>query len=169
MNPQLKTILLTVLTLSVFAIALVELSGVSSTAFVNKYGAHKAETPAITAAPVVMDEREKQIAGMPKTTIKFMDSLYNFGNIKEGDVVKHAFKFKNTGTAPLLIAKAEASCGCTVPTFSKEPIAPGGEGEIMVEFNSANKSGHQRKNVMVYSNAQMEKMSVGFEADVTAK
>jgi len=98
MNPQLKTVLLTVLTLSVFAIALVELSGVSGNALFNKYHIGKGSNN--NPPP----NRDEEIAKMSKTTIQFLDTMYNFGEIKEGDVVKHAFRFKNTGNNPLMIA-----------------------------------------------------------------
>lgn len=160
MNAQLKTILLTVLTLSVFVLTLVELSGVSSTALFNKY--HIGSNPN-------QPSRDQEVAQLPKTSIQFYDTMYNFGEIKEGDVVKHAFKFKNTGNNPLMISKADVSCGCTVPTFSKEPIAPGGEGEIMVQYNSSHHPGTQQKNVIVHSNAQLEAISIGFKAEVKEK
>lgn len=163
MNPQLKTILLTVLTLSCFVIALVELSGVSQTALFNKYHIGSSSTGMTTSE---VDNRTQQVATMPKTTIQFIDSFYSFGSIKEGDVVTHAFRFKNTGTNPLLISKADVSCGCTVPSFSKEPIAPGAEGKIDVQYNSKGHPGHQHKNVIVHSNGQLEAISIGFEADV---
>jgi len=163
MNAQLKTILLTVLTLSFFVIALVELSGVSQTALFNKYNIGSSNNN-LTVREA--DNRQQQVAAMPKTTIQFIDSFYNFGDVKEGESVKHSFRFKNTGTIPLLISKTDVSCGCTVPTFSKEPVAPGAEGTIEVQYNSKGHPGHQHKNVIVHSNAQMEAMSIGFEADV---
>lgn len=168
MNPQFKTILLTVLTLSVFTLALVELSGVSSEALFNKYGigdggSHVHEDPAL------IDKRKEEASAMPKTQMTFDDTKHDFGTITEGEVVKHAYHFKNTGTNPLLISNAVASCGCTVPSYPKEPIPPGGEGEIVVEFNSANRAGVQNKNVLVYSNAQEEAMSIGFTVEVTKK
>ena len=170
MNSQIKTILLTVLTLSLFAIALVELSGVSSTALFNKYGIggggvdKKAAMPESEAA-----KREKTAAEMPKTSIEFTDTKYDFGTITEGDVVKHAYRFRNSGASPLYIIKTEVSCGCTVPSFPKEPIPPGGEGEIVVQFNSNRKAGHQQKNVLIWSNASVGKLSIGFTADVKEK
>jgi len=167
MNAQLKTVLLTVLALSLFVIALVELSGVSETALFNKYNIGSGPGNGLTYQQSI--NREEQIANMPKTTIQFYETKYNFGTLKEGDIVKHAFKFKNTGANPLLISKTDVTCGCTVPTFSKEPIPPGGEGEIMVQYNSARHPGHQQKNVLVHSNAQQEAMSIGFEAEVTPK
>jgi len=170
MNSQLKTILLTVLTLSAFTIALVELSGVSSTALFNKYGIGKGGSGAAAADnPVTIDEgskRHKEAMQMPKTELSFTDTKFSFGEIREGEVVKHAFHFKNTGKSPLLISQAMASCGCTVPSFPKEPIPPGGEGDITVEFNSHNRKGRQQKNVLIFSNAQLEKMSIGFDAEV---
>ena len=137
MNSQLKTVLLTVLTLSVFAIALVELSGVSSTALFNKYGigsehVHEHENDGLA----VKNDLQEKVKTMPKTSIEFSEDKYNFGTIKEGAVVRHQFQFTNTGNNPLLIADAIASCGCTVPSFPKTPVMPGATGEIVVEFNS---------------------------------
>ena len=103
---------------------------------------------------------------MPKTVLSFDETKHNFGTIKEGEKVRHAYHFRNTGEHPLLISNAVASCGCTVPSYPKEPIPPGGDGEIVVEFNSSGRDGHQQKNVLIYSNAQEDAMSIGFEADV---
>lgn len=88
----------------------------------------------------------------PTTTIKYEEETYDFGTCNEGDRVAHAFKFKNTGSEPLLITNAKGSCGCTVPTWPKEPIPPGGTGELKVEFNSAGKPGNQSKRVTVTAN-----------------
>lgn len=167
MNAQLKTVLLTILTLSCFVIALVELSGVSKTALINKFGSSASSAP--KEDPNSIDAKMKEMREIPKTIIKFDTTRFDFGKIKEGDVVKHAFHFKNMGTNPLLIANAAASCGCTVPSYPKQPVPPGGADSIVVEFNSKGKKGHQHKNVMIYSNAQEEAMSIGFEAEVQEK
>ena len=58
-------------------------------------------------------------------------------------------KFKNTGNEPMIISNAKGSCGCTVPQWPKEPIAPGESGEINVQFNSKNKTGAQNKRVTI--------------------
>lgn len=158
MNQQLKTILLTVLTLSLFVIALVELSGISRTAFFNRYGGAEAH-----------HHDEIKIPDIQKTTIAFDDKKHDFGTIKEGDQVTHTYHFTNTGEHPLVIVKAEASCGCTVPSYSKEPVLPGQRGSLTVSFNSTNRPGHQQKNVLVYSNAQAEAMALSFEAEVISK
>lgn len=165
MNQQLKAILLTVLTLSLFIIALVELSGVSRTALFNKLGIEDSHSHAVMPKSE-QENREEKAAAMPKTEISFQETNFDFGTIQEGEVVTHSFKFRNTGASPLLIANTIASCGCTTPSFSKDPVLPGGEGEITVRFDSKGRKGMNRKNVIVVSNAQQDKMSIGFTAQV---
>ncbi len=86
------------------------------------------------------------------TEITFNENMYDFGTIKEGELVNYKFKFTNTGKAPLLITNASASCGCTVPNWPKEPIGPGKTGEIDVTFNSEGKPNHAEKTVTVTAN-----------------
>jgi hypothetical protein len=102
----------------------------------------------------VTSEKQTQKALQDSTTVQLIDSVYNFGNIKEGDKVTHSFTFKNTGKNPLIITEAHASCGCTVPEKPEKPIAPGETGVMKVVFNSSGKSGHQEKNITVNSNAK---------------
>ncbi|MBD3626711.1 MULTISPECIES: DUF1573 domain-containing protein [Cyclobacterium] len=94
--------------------------------------------------------------------ITFEESSKDFGDITQGDKVENVFKFENTGTAPLVISNVAATCGCTVPSWPKEPIAPGKKGEIKVSFNSAGKMGKQNSVVRIYSNASepIEKVSM---------
>lgn len=102
----------------------------------------------------VTSEKQIQKALQDSTTVQLIDSVYNFGSIKEGDKVTHSFTFKNTGKNPLIITEAHASCGCTVPEKPEKPIAPGETGVMKVVFNSSGKSGHQEKNITVNSNAK---------------
>ena len=88
----------------------------------------------------------------PTTAMTFGESIYDFGEIDSGEKVKHVYKFQNTGSEPLVISNATGSCGCTVPTWPKEPIPVGSEGEIVVEFDSKNKSGNQSKRVTITAN-----------------
>ncbi|MBS1783573.1 MAG: DUF1573 domain-containing protein [Bacteroidetes bacterium] len=166
MSTQLKTILLTVLTLSFFVIALVELSGVSKTALFNKFNTQQPQAHSLTETPL---QSASPASNLPKTTIELAEVKHSFGTISEGEKVRFAYKFKNTGSNPLVISNAVASCGCTVPSYPKEPIAPGNEGEILVEFNSQGRVGHQQKSVLVYSNAQQEATSIGFDVEVKEK
>jgi hypothetical protein len=87
---------------------------------------------------------------MPK--IQFEEDFYTFGELVQGEVVEHRFKFKNTGTAPLLISEARASCGCTVPKWPKEPIMPGQEESIRIKFDSKGKQGSFRKTITIHAN-----------------
>ncbi|CAG0968466.1 MAG: DUF1573 domain-containing protein [Bacteroidetes bacterium] len=84
--------------------------------------------------------------------ITFDNEVYDFGEIVQGEKVNHSFTFKNTGNADLLISSAQGSCGCTVPTWPKEPIKPGETGKIDVEFDSNGKQGKQNKTVTLVAN-----------------
>jgi hypothetical protein len=92
----------------------------------------------------------------PLTSIQFEQMEYNYGTINEGELVEHVFKFTNTGKEPLIISKASGSCGCTVPDWPKNPIPPGGQGEIAVKFDSKGKGtldeNVQTKRVTVVAN-----------------
>jgi hypothetical protein len=87
------------------------------------------------------------------TTVTWLDSLVNFGTITMGEQRNVKFRFKNTGTYPLIITNVAAGCGCTVASYTKEPVAPGEEGWVTGAFDS-NKShpGAVRKNIMVRAN-----------------
>lgn len=103
------------------------------------------------------------------TEITFDENMFDFGTIKEGELVNHKFKFKNTGKNPLLITNASASCGCTVPNWSKEPIAPGQSGEIDVTFNSEGKPNHAEKSVTVVANTTPTNTMLLIKGEVTPK
>ena len=61
----------------------------------------------------------------------FEATEWDFGEIDQGDAVEYVFKFKNSGTDPLIITNAKGSCGCTVPEWPREPVAPGETGRLM--------------------------------------
>ena len=99
------------------------------------------------------------------TQMAFQETSFDFGAVQEGEKVNHTFKFKNTGDKPLIISDARGSSGCTVPQWPKEPIPPGEEGKIKVEFNSKGKSGKQTKFVTLTANTDpaQTKLSVSSE------
>ena len=87
------------------------------------------------------------------TTVQMIDSAYNFGTITEGEKVEYSYKFKNTGTNPLVIFEAHASCGCTIPEKPEKPILPGEIGYLKVVFNSSGKKNQQiDKDINVQAN-----------------
>ncbi len=94
----------------------------------------------------------------------------DFGDIKQGDKVENVFRFTNSGTAPLIITNVEVTCGCTTPKgWPRDPIPPGGKGEITVAFNSVGKYGRQNKVVKIISNSVGQANQVVFSANVLAK
>jgi hypothetical protein len=101
-----------------------------------------------------------------QASFNFPKEEYNFGTIKQGDVVNYDFEFTNTGKEPLVITQASGSCGCTVPTWPKEPIAPGAKAVIKVTFNSAGKMGMQDKTVTLQSNAKQNPMVLHLKGTV---
>jgi hypothetical protein len=86
------------------------------------------------------------------TTVVWLDSAKDFGKIQEGQKLEVAFRFRNTGTRPLVIERVQPSCGCTVAEQPKEPIAPGQEGQIKASFNSEGRVGTNHKTLYVYAN-----------------
>jgi hypothetical protein len=154
-SAALKTALLTIASLSLFTICLIELSGVSKTALINKFKETKQLDP-------MQDPIIEQVTQMPKTTLTFEETNYDCSDTTEGAILKHYFKFKNTGKQALIIAKAVASCGCTVPSYPKYPIAPGQSDSILLEFDSHNRIGQNHKNVLIYSNHEGGSLSIGF-------
>jgi len=90
--------------------------------------------------------------------IKFDKVSHDFGTFSESNPVQECvFTFSNVGQAPLIINQAVASCGCTVPSYTKEPIAPGKTGAIKVTYNGKGKfPGHFKKSITVRTNGKPE-------------
>ncbi|QYJ67811.1 DUF1573 domain-containing protein [Flavobacterium litorale] len=101
--------------------------------------------------------------------MKFDEVEHDFGTIDQGEVVSHTFTFKNEGTSDLVVSQAKASCGCTVPSYTKTPVKPGETGEVNVEFNSKGKKGNQNKTVTVSANTEEGSQVLKFKAVVTPK
>lgn len=102
--------------------------------------------------PNVVSENETPNPNAP--VMKFTEAEFDFGDIQPNSKVTHTFKFVNVGKSPLLIEDATASCGCTTPSWTKEPVAPNGQGEMEVVFDSQGKQGIFSKQVAVRANTQ---------------
>jgi hypothetical protein len=111
----------------------------------------------------------QQLPQGPTTLIRYDNERFDFGVADEGEVVKHTFKFTNVGKEPLLINNAKGSCGCTVPTWPKEAIPPGGTGEIRIEFNTKGKPGMQSKRVTVTANTTPTETFLEIKGEVRSK
>ncbi len=103
-------------------------------------------------------------AKMP--VITFDQELHDFGRLSAGENISYSFHFRNTGNSDLVISSCSATCGCTVASFPKERIAPGGEGYVTVTFNSSGKAGQQYQEVTVVSNAQPARAKLKITAQV---
>ncbi|PCJ67913.1 MAG: hypothetical protein COA58_01890 [Bacteroidetes bacterium] len=99
----------------------------------------------------------------------FKETAWDFGTIIDGERVEHTFKFKNTGKSDLVISSATASCGCTIPNWPKEPIAPGESSQIKVEFNSAGKSDMVTKDITILANTNPVKTILQIKVFVEKK
>ncbi len=103
------------------------------------------------------------------TRVSFAETEFVFDTINQGDKVEHIFAFTNTGDKDLIIANAFGSCGCTVPEYPKEPIAPGKSGEVKVTFNSAGKEGNQKKSITMVMNTALRNEVVYLSGFVVKK
>jgi len=139
-------------------VAQLENGGVTPTAALNTTPV--ANTNAATA-PEVRPEG-------PLPEFNFSSETYDFGAISEGEMIDHVFTFTNTGEAPLIIQSASASCGCTVPSYSREPVPIGGTGEIAVRFNSKGKKGNQAPTVTVTANTYPKVTKLRLKGSVSA-
>ena len=100
--------------------------------------------------------------------IKFDELKHNFGTFTSKNPVQECtFTFTNVGTAPLVINQAIASCGCTVPQYTKAPIAPGQKGTIKVTYNGAGQTpGHIKKGITVRTNGKIEVTRLYIEGEM---
>lgn len=88
-------------------------------------------------------------AGSPRA-LQFEETSFDFGDIREdGGQVTHTFRFRNTGTTPVVILRAESTCGCTVPTFSRKPVMSSESGSIEVSFDPMNRPGSVEKKITI--------------------
>ena len=116
----------------------------------------------------VEEAAERDAMAVVYPVIEFDETVHDFGTIEQGTNVEHVFTFKNTGNAPLVITDATSTCGCTVPTFTEEPIAPGETGEMLVKFNGSGQN-QVTKTVTVKANTEAGQEQVQIKAFVTPK
>ncbi|TPE42738.1 DUF1573 domain-containing protein [Pontibacter mangrovi] len=115
-------------------------------------------------APAATEDQAAPSENAP--VMSFEETEYDFGSIKQGESIEHTFMFTNTGKTPLIIESASATCGCTVPDWPKEPIAPGETGKVAVKFNSTGKMGQQQPTVTIRANTQPNIVRVALKGNV---
>jgi hypothetical protein len=97
--------------------------------------------------------------------IEFATDVIDYGTIQQNSDGMKIFTFTNTGNAPLIISDVKSSCGCTVPTYSKNAIAPGENGQIEVKYNTK-RLGSFSKSITVFSNANESRKTLTIKGTV---
>ena len=151
----------------------------SSSAYMDPSGARASfERSANVSPSAVANKKPADIASVdplktastkpkgPLTNIEFIESTVDFGNILQDSENTKVFKFTNTGSEPLIIENAKGACGCTVPQYPKEPIAPGETGEIKVVYKPGKQLNKQNKTVTITANTEPNATILTIMADV---
>lgn len=138
-------------------------------AFIScQYVAKKVENEKLSTdlvqTPKTSVENSTSVSGTPQFT--FVEEEHDFGLLVDGEKVSYSFVFTNTGDAPLIISNAKGSCGCTVPNWPKNPIAPGETGNIDVSFNSSGRKGIQNKAVTLTANTNPNRKVIKIKAEI---
>jgi hypothetical protein len=105
-------------------------------------------------------------ATMAQPKIEFEKTVHDFGDIVEGSIARHDFVFTNIGNQPLVIASVRASCGCTTPTWTQEPVMPGQKGTISVGYYSEGRPGSFNRSITVMSNAETQYLQIFIRGEV---
>lgn len=108
-------------------------------------------------------------AAMAGGKIEFAEPIFDFGQVKEGEVVEQVYAYTNMGTAPVILSQVSASCGCTTPSYTQTPVLPGQSGEIKVSFDSNGQVGKQQKIVTIVSNADNKVATIQLRGEVLPK
>lgn len=98
--------------------------------------------------------------------LKFKSEKHDFGKVDQGKPATHSFEFVNTGNQPVVISNAQASCGCTTPDWTKDPILPGKTGFVKATYNAA-AVGPFNKSVTVVSNAETPSLVLTLSGEVS--
>ncbi len=126
--------------------------------------------PGLPGQPAPPRPYDPSVDNVPVTAnsgeFKFKEETHDFGSFEEGPTVETDFEFTNIGKEPITIKEAHASCGCTVPTWPKEPVGPGKTAKIHVTFNSKGRIGVIHKDVTVVSNAKQQPMMLHIGGEV---
>ncbi len=109
-------------------------------------------TPISNFDPVA--SRTETLDNRAKTSISFSKYEHDFGNLDQESHNHYSFTFTNTGREPLVIESATGSCGCTVPNYPKQPIPPGGTGNIEIEYKPGKQENAQTKTVTIVANTE---------------
>ncbi len=112
-------------------------------------------------------KKEETVAPNPNAPkVVFKEESFDFGEIPEGPQATHEFKFTNPGKEPLILSNVRASCGCTTPSWPKEPILPGKDGTIVVTYNTQGRPGPFTKSITITSNSDTPNRVITIKGEV---
>jgi hypothetical protein len=174
MKDKIQIALLSVIAVALVALAVAQFTGDNSTTparsnvVASNVASGAVATPDANATTSFdpMANAGEVVDNTPKTVVAFAKSEHDFGNIKQDSENKYVFKFTNTGNEPLIIESATGSCGCTVPNYPKQPIPPGGTGDIEVEYKPGKQENAQTKTVTIVANTEPKETVLRLKAFV---
>lgn len=171
MKDKVQIALLSVIAIALVALAATQFMGKGESS--NDSPSNIVAEPATSATPALQSfdptaTTTETVDNTPKTVMTFGSYEHDFGNINQDSENKKVFKFTNTGKEPLLIESATGSCGCTVPSYPKQPIAPGATGEIEVVYKPGKQENAQTKQVTVIANTEPRETVLRIKAFVEA-
>jgi len=108
-------------------------------------------TPATTPAPATTLKTEN---------LNFKTEMHDFGTVEEGPTADFEFAFTNTGKEPIILQNVHASCGCTTPSYSKDPVLPGKTGIVKASYNTIGRPGAFTKSITVATNAGTKVLTI---------
>lgn len=114
--------------------------------------------------PITASGNNSDTTLLPK--FRWNEQVHDFGVVIQGEKVAYTYNFTNVGKSNLIISSVHASCGCTVPKYDTDPIAPGKTGKIEVVFDSSDRNGMQNKTLTVLANTQPNTVELHFSAEV---
>jgi len=115
---------------------------------------------AATAQDAKKGAEQVKTSTLAVENMAFATDNHSFGTVAEGPTADFEFQFKNTGKEPIVIQRVQASCGCTTPSYTKEPIAPGKTGIVKASYNTLGRPGEFNKNLTVISNAGTKVLTI---------
>jgi hypothetical protein len=100
------------------------------------------------------------VAAQNPDAIKFESEVHDFGTVPEGPAAEYEFKFTNTGKEPIVIQRAQPSCGCTTPSWSKDPVLPGKTGAIKASYGTQGRPNSFNKTITVFTNVGTKVLTI---------
>lgn len=146
-----------------FGFALLATTGVMAQSAEGSHAGHNHGTAAPTIS--ASSPLSPVAAAAPTTSLKpenvsFKNEIHDFGNVQEGPSADYEFTFKNTGKEPIILTNVQASCGCTTPSWSKDPVLPGKTGTVKASYNTVGRPGPFTKSITVTSNAGVRILTI---------